>query len=126
MGITNAGLAEVTALLGDVGSPTAFTYLALGSDNTAFNASQTALGSEITGNGLARASATVTQETTTETNDTLRLQHQWSVTGSETVREAGIFNASSGGTMLARKVLTTPQSLSNGDTFTYTYDIVVS
>jgi len=125
MGITNSGRAEITNLAGDVDSPTAFTYLELGDDNTAFAATQTALISAITGNGLARASATVTQEETTVSNDTLQLTHQWTVTGSETVKEIGIFNASSGGDMLARKVLSSAKSLSSGDTYTGTYKIIV-
>lgn len=124
MGITKAALAELSNLTGDVSSPTAFSHIALGDSNTAFAASQTALQSEITGNGLARAAATVTQQTTTETDDTTRFVHQWTVTGSETVREVGIFNDASAGTMLARKVLGTSRSLGSGDTYTYTYNII--
>jgi len=126
MGVTQAGLDMVTNLLGDVDSPTAFGYLELGDDNTAFTNSQTALISAITGNGLARAAATVTQEDTTYTDDTLQLTYQWTVSGSETVKEAGIFNASSAGTMLARKVLTSAKSLSSGDTYSLTYSVICS
>lgn len=110
--------------MGNTGSKTAFTYLELGTSDTAFAASQTALQAAITDSGLGRASATVSQQTTTQTNDTLRLSHQWTASGSKTVKEAGIFNASSSGTMLARKVLDTARSLTAGDTYTYTYDII--
>ena len=111
-------------LTGNTGSPSAFTYLALGDTATAFAVTQTALANEITANGLARASATVSRTTTTYTNDTLRLTHDWDVTGTQMVREAGIFNAASNGDMLARRVTAQAYSLVNGDDFTYTYDII--
>jgi len=126
MGITNAGLAVVSGLIGDTGSETAFTYLELGTGTTAFAATQTALVTAITDSGLARASATVSQETTTATDDTLQLTHQWTASGSKTVAEAGIFNGASGGTMLARTKLTTARALTSGDTYTYTYSIVLA
>jgi len=117
-------LNELSGLTGNTGSKTAFTYLELGTSDTVFAASQTALQAAITDSGLARAAATVSQQTTTQTNDTLRLLHQWTASGSKTVKEAGIFNASSGGTMLARKVLDTARAITSGDTYTYTYDII--
>ena len=124
MGLSNTGLAALAGLAGNTGSITAFTYLEIGTDATAYAATQTALVSAITDSGLARAAATVSRTTTTATNDTLRLYKLWTASGTKTVREAGIFNASSSGTMLARKVLGTARSLVSGDTFAYTYDIV--
>jgi len=126
MGITNAGKAEMSNLFGDVDSPTAFTYLALGSGSTAFAVTQTALVTEITGNGLARTatSVAITQETTTVTDDTTQFVKTWTASGTETVREAGIFNASSGGDMAARKVLDTAQALVSGNTFTWTHSVI--
>ena len=126
MGITNAGLAIVSGLIGATGSEVAFTYLELGTGTTAFAASQTALVTAITDSGLARAAATVSQETTTATDDTLQLTKQWTASGSKTVAEAGIFNGSSGGTMLARTKLTSARALTSGDTYTYTYSIVLA
>jgi len=125
MGLTAAGLAVLTGLAGNVDTQTAFTYLELGDGTTAFANSQTALASAITGNGLARASVdTVSREDTNETDDTLQLTHEWTASGSETIKEAGIFNASSAGSMLARTVLTSTQALTSGDTFSYTYQVV--
>jgi hypothetical protein len=123
MGITNAALAEVSGLVGNTGSKTAFTYLANGSGDTAFAASQTALVTENTANGSARAAATVSQTTTTQTNDTLKLLKQWTATGAVTIKEAGSFNAASAGTMLHRKVLDSTVTLANTDTYTYTVSI---
>lgn len=119
--ITNTGLAQVALLAGDA-SAVPFTFLAVGTSSTAPSASQTALGGEITTNGLGRAAATVSRVTTTQTNDTLQLYKLFTVTGTSTVEEAGIFNDASAGTMLGR-ALTTAKSVVNGDTLAITYKV---
>lgn len=126
MGITAAGKAEVAGLMGNTGSPSAFTYLANGSGTTAFVKTQTALVTENTANGSARASATVSRTTTTDTNDTLSLVKQWTATGAITINEVGVFNAASAGDMLARKVLDSTVTLADTDTWTWTHLIVVA
>lgn len=120
--ITNASFAVLSGLAGATGAQTAFTYLAVGTSNTAPAASQTALQAEISTNGLSRAAATVSRVTTTQTNDTLQLVLVFSVSGTSTVEEAGIFNANSAGVMLGR-ALTTSRSVVNGDTLTVTYQV---
>ena len=121
--ITATGLGAVSGLVGDVGSETAFGYLAVGTDSTAADKTQTALVAEITTGGLERASATVTQETTTDTDDTVQFVKQWTASASHTVEEIGIFNASSSGVMLGRKV-TGSKSLESGETLTATYQVI--
>ena len=122
--IVNTGLAEIAGLVGNTGSPTAFTYLAVGSASTAANATDTTLETELTDGGLKRASATVTRQTTTAANDTLQLVKTFTVTGTKTVREVGVFNDSTSGTMLSRSVLTSDKNLESGDTFTLTYQLI--
>ncbi len=122
--IVNTGLAEIAGLVGNTGSPTAFTYLAVGSASTAAAATDTTLETELTDGGLKRASATVTRTTTTATNDTLQLVKTFNVTGTKTVREVGVFNNSTSGTMLSRSVLTADKNLESGDTFTLTYQLI--
>lgn len=119
--ITNAGLAQLALLAGDA-SAVPFTYLAVGTSNTAVGASQTALGGEITDSGLARASATVSRVTTTQTDDTLQLYYEWTTSGSKTIEEVGVFNASSSGTMLSR-ALTGTKSISSGEVYILTYKV---
>jgi len=126
LGTQNAGLAEAAGLLGNTGSPSAFTYLAVGTGTGAHDATDTTLDAEITDSGLARASATVSRVTTTVTNDTLQLQKQWSVTGTKTLGEEGTFNAASAGDMLQRAALSPTRSVVNGDTYTLTVKIAVS
>ena len=121
--ITNACLAELSGLAGNTGSKTAFTYLAVGTDSTAESAAHTALQAETTTNGLERAAATVSQVTTTQTNDTLQLTKTWTATGTVVVEEVGAFNAASAGTMFGRK-LTTTKTVNNGETLTGTYQFI--
>jgi len=119
--ITKAGLAQIALLAGDA-SAAPFTYLALGTDDTAVTADDTALGAEITDTGLARAAATISRITTTVTNDTLRATYTWTATGVKTIEETGLFNAASSGTMLGHK-LTGTSTTANADEVEVTYDI---
>lgn len=126
--ITNTGKAGIAGLAGNTGGVSAFTYLAVGTDATAASASQTALIAEIVNTGLARAAATVSRITTTQTNDTLQLTYSWTVTapGGNTINEIGVFNASSAGIMLGRKVLSVGLSTVTGQVVVATYTIQFS
>jgi hypothetical protein len=102
-GLTNAGFASVAGLiLTDVGD-TPYDFVAIGVGTTAFDPTQTALVSEI-----KRKSATGSRVTTTVTNDTAQLVTTFSsadgLSGTSAVTESGVFNASTGGTMLCRQV----------------------
>lgn len=120
--ITNVGLAAVAGLTGNTGSITAFTYLAIGTSATAVAATDTTLGAEITDSGLTRSAATVSRVTTAQTNDTLQLTFTWTASGSKTVQEAGIFNASSSGIMLAH-ALTGAKAVVSSDILVGTYKV---
>lgn len=121
--ITNASLAEISGLVGNTGSKTAFTYLAVGTGTTAAAATNTALEAEIVDTGLERAAATVSQVTTTVTNDTLQLLKSWTATGVKAITEVGAFNAASNGTMLGRQVFSAVNTATN-DVFQVTYKFV--
>jgi len=123
--IMNVGLNEITGLMGNIGSKTAFSYIAVGTGDTTEAKTQTALVTEVTDSGLARASVTPTQETTTVTNDTLQFYKEWTATATKTIEEVGIFNAASAGTMLGRK-LTGSKALTSGDVLKGTYQIILS
>jgi hypothetical protein len=127
MAVSNASLAVISGLVGNSGSQTAFTYVANGSGSTTYAASQTALVAEnVNTYGFGRAAATVSRTTTTQTNDTLTYAKTWTASGDVTVRELGIFNDSSTGTMLHRTVLAADKSISSGETFTLAYTVVFS
>mgnify|MGYP005643213955 CR=1 FL=1 len=120
--ITNVGLAEIIKLVFNLGG-TPFTYLAIGTGTTAEAVTDTALENEI-----ARKSATVTQETTDVDGDTAKLEATFSsddgLTGTSDVSECGVFNASSGGVLLARKTFSpVPLNWDAGDSLTIRYYI---
>lgn len=120
--ITNTGLAEVAGLLnGDTSG--AFTYLAIGTGTTGELAGDTTLETE-----THRESATCSRVTTVQTNDTARLLRLFTgYGGSETVSEAGAFDAAAVGVMLGRKTFTgIPINWAGGDSLQITYDFQVS
>ncbi len=120
--IMNAGKAELANLAGNESSPVAFTFLAVGTSNTAVAATQTTLGAEISTGGLERAAATVSRVTTTVSNDTLRLVKTWTSSATHAVEEVAALNAASSGDMLCR-ALTGTKNVLNGETLLATYDI---
>lgn len=121
--ITDAGLAGIASRINGADSESAFTYLALGTGTTSPTTSDTALETEITDSGLARSSATATRETTNTTDDTAQLEHTWTATASKAITECGMFNASSGGTMLGRQTFTA-KNIASGETINVKYGIV--
>lgn len=123
--ITNAGMAEVANLIGSVSTPAAFTYLALGTGTTAAAVTDTALQSELTDTGLARAAATMSRVTTNVANDTTQLVKTWTATGSKAITECGVLNAASTGILLGRQVFSAINTATS-DQVTVTYKIIVS
>lgn len=126
--IPNEGITELLALGFSVGSPVAFGYIACGSGNTAFSASSSALNTEITTSGLARAASTDTAATTTFANDTVQGVTVFTVTGTQTVREIGWTNKATkdatGEKWIYLEVLDTERSLVSGNTYTVTIKVV--
>jgi len=123
MVITNAGKAEVAGLIGadTQGDVTAFDYIAIGSGTTAESASDTALEYE-----LQRAAGVGSRVTTDVTNDTFQLvKDAFTFDGDYSITESGVFNASSGGTMLCRKTFD-PINVTADDTLKVTWKIKVS
>jgi len=118
--ITNAGLAEVAKLIGaDLGG-VKFGYIAIGSGTTAPAATDTALEFE-----THRASATVSQTTTTVTGDTAQFEASFTFTASYAITESGVFNDPTAGVMLCRQTFPVINVVS-GDTLTVTWKVVVS
>lgn len=123
--ITNAGFAGVASRLNGAGSEAAFTYIALGTGTTAANVADTALVTEITTGGGARANASASRVTDTVTNDTAQLQNTFSFTSTFAVTESGILNAASAGVLLARQVFSAVNVVS-GDSLQITWKVTAS
>lgn len=95
-GITTAGKNKLLAVASGA-AITAFTYIAIGTNNTAFSTSDTALGTEV-----ARSP---TQTPTNPSASVYQVQYTFPAgTGTGTIVEAGLLNASSSGTLLNRTV----------------------
>ena len=96
---------------------TAMSHMAIGTGSTAAAASDTALGSQ-------SARTTLTSTTVTD-NDVVYVDTFPAGTGTGAITEAGIFNASSGGTMLCRTVFSVVNKGAY-DAMTITWTVTVS
>ena len=98
-------------------SATAMSHMAIGSGSTAAAASDTALGSQLARTGLT--------STTVSGADVVYVDTFPAGTGTGAVTEAGLFNASSGGTMLCRTVFSVVNKGAS-DAMTITWTVTVS
>jgi ATP-dependent protease HslVU (ClpYQ) peptidase subunit len=114
--VVNTGLNYIVSRMKDT-TATAMSHMAIGSGSTAAAAGNTALGTE-----LGRVALT---STTVSTNTIQYVASFPAGTGTGTVYEAGILNASSGGTLLCRTVfgIVTKDA---GDSLAITWTITVS
>ena len=116
--VVTAGKGYVASRMKDA-TATAMSHMAIGSGSTAAAASDTALGNQL--GRVALTSTTVNTGAGTVTY----VATFGAGTGTGALVEAGILNASSGGTMLCRTVYTTINKSSN-DSMTITWVITVS
>lgn len=119
--VVTVGKAYIASRMKDA-TATAISHLGVGTTNTAAAAAQTALLAEIG----TRVAVTASIVTTTTASDSLQLVSTFAA-GNATgaLVEAGIFNASSAGTMIARTVFSTINKGSS-DTLTITWTLVVA
>jgi len=96
---------------------TVMTHMAVGTGTTAAAAGDTALGTQLDRNALS---------STTVTNNTIEYACTWAAgDGTGAITEAGIFDASTGGDMLARTVFSVVNK-GAADSMTITWTITVS
>ena len=116
--LTNAGLTAKAKLLNGTDSVAPFTYIALGSGDTAEANDQTTLVTEITTNGGARAAATCSYEADYKA----KWVKTFSFTGSLSINEVGIFNddGDPAGTMLMRHKFSATKAVEDGDSLAIT------
>lgn len=105
-----------------VNTPTAMTHIGVGTGAVAAVIADSALGTEIG----TRANVTASNVTTTVTNDTSQYVATFAAgNGTGALTEAGIFNASTAGTMLCRTVFSVINKGAN-DTLTITWKVTVA
>lgn len=102
------------------GSQVTTYYGAWGSGSTAPAVTQTALVAELP---EARVAATISQQTTQSTGDTIRYLWEVTATGNRTVREFGVFTANTAGTMLTRGTLASDTPIETGDKVEFTVNV---
>lgn len=123
--LTSAGKAGLASRVNGDGAEAVFTYVAVGTGTTAAAIDDTTLQTESAASGLSRAAGTASRITTTVTNDTAQVLKAFSATGAVAVTEAGLLNAASVGTLLARQVFAAINVV-NGDSLTMTWRIQAS
>jgi hypothetical protein len=114
--VVTAGKAYVASRIKDA-SATAMSHMGIGTGTTAAAAGDTALVSE--------AARTALTSTTVSTNTVVYVDTFGAGTGTGAITEAGVFNASSGGTMLCRTVFSVVNKGAD-DSMTITWTITVS
>jgi len=118
---TNTAKALITSAINNT-QLTAPVYLHWGTGTTTAAATQTTL---VTPSAESRVSGTKSVVTTTVTNDTYRVTGTITSSSSQTIAEAGLFDASSSGNMYVRGDFT-GIALANGDSIAFTVNIVIS
>ena len=114
--VVDTGLAYIAGRMKDT-SDAAMTHMAVGTDNTAAAAGNTALGSELAIQALT--------STTVTTNSVAYVATYAAGTATGALTEAGIFNAASSGTMLCRTVFAVINK-GAADSMTVTWTVTIS
>ena len=115
--IVNTGLELALTRLKDA-SLNPVSHMAIGTSSTSESTTQTALGAETT-----RKSATITVNTSSYF---IQAQATFSSTEINGTQEIGVFNASSGGKMFARKVVSPAIQIPSGFNMTLTHKATLS
>jgi len=117
--VVTTGLVYIAARMTDTNSPTDMSHMAVGTNNTAAAAGNTALGAEV-----ARVALTG-GEGAPSTNTIVYTASFPAGTGTGALTEAAVLNASSSGTMLCRTVFSTVNKGSD-DSVTITWTVTIS
>lgn len=127
MAMMFTGIEEITKLTGVGLGGSKFDSMAIGTDATAVNQNQTALGAEITTGGGSRktgADVTATLVTKNSSNDTMRFVATWAFTNSFGVNEIAVLNPTD--VMLLRQVFAAPLNVVAQDALELTVDVTAS
>lgn len=105
---------------------TAPNYLAIGSGSTTAAAADTALTTEYTTGtwtGYARQHPTPTRTTTTLASDTINWSASWTAGAAQSVFEAGVLDATSGGNLFIHSSFAAAVGLASGDSVTVNFSL---
>lgn len=114
-----------TAQRTSAGLGTGLNFIGLSNDAAAPAAADTTLASELSGNGLTRAQATVTLPTGSGTSTTIQNVFTYTGVTSQGVQKTALFDAASSGKM-AHEIQFSQRTLFQNDTLTVTYSITLA
>ena len=114
--ICNVGIAKIAGLV-DGSATGGFGYMATGTGTVAAAATDTALGAEV-----MRVASTNTLVTKNVTNDTAQFVGVFDYTATYAITEAGVFDASTAGNLLAHQVFAAVNVVS-GDSIQITWQV---
>ena len=117
--LVNSGKAVVTNRI--LGNGTVPSYVAWGTGTGTTAATDTTLFTEVT----PRVSGTATQQTTSVTNDTYQVVGTQTAGTSETITNAGLFDASTSGNLFVKGDFT-GVPLNSGDSIQFTFKVQFS
>jgi len=117
--VVNTGLNFISARMKETGRPNEMSHMEVGTSTTAAAAGDTTLAAAVSGSRVALDSTTVS------TNTVQYVASFPAGTGTGALTEAGIFNASSSGTMLCRTVFSVINKAAD-DSMTITWTITIS
>jgi hypothetical protein len=121
---TNAGRDWQSDVMGNPTQPAAARFIGLTTNATAPAAGDTTLTSEIAAGGLGRAAGTYAH---TAGTNTYTIEATFTASATHTnVAKAGLFSASSGGTLAFATLLPSTATLNSGDTLTVTWTVTLS
>jgi hypothetical protein len=122
--ITTVGKNALASLLNSASAGTSVvTHMGFGTSTTAVAATDTALGTELSGNGYARVAVTRSNPSGNV------IQYQATLTGitsAVTVQEAGLFDASSAGNLFAHQLTGAVSLSSASDSLQITWQVTFS
>lgn len=128
---TSAGIDLMSRVMFDTASNAtstyaAATYVAITADSAAPAAGDTALTSEQTTNGFARAQATYAHTNGTATAVMTKTFTSTQASGSTTINKAGLLNAASTGTLAYETAVPSPPALVLSDSVAFTWTMTLS
>lgn len=122
--VTTAGKNSIASLLNSASAGTsAVTHIGFGSSTTAVAVGDTALGAELSGNGYARTAVTRSNPSANVIQYVATLT---GITASTTVQEAGLFSASTGGTLFAHQLTGAVTLATSSDSLQITWQVTFS
>lgn len=122
--ITTAGKTALASLLNSASAGTSIvTHIGFGSSTTAVAAGDTALGTELSAGSYARAAVTRSNPSANVIQYVATLT---GVTNNPTVQEAGLFNASTTGTLFAHQLTGAVNLATSSDSLQVTWQVTFS